>query len=278
MSLPLPDLGAPWWAPYAGVASRPFAQVAGGAPAHEALGAMPSPVELAAGPLRFVPGDSAPEGEAYEAFIARTAGVPTRHNMHDLFNGLAWLRHPHIKRRLNEMQAQHIASHGIGARRGPLRDALTVLDENGALLSAPHEIWQALLARDWRALFVAHRPLWARARLVVFGHALLEKLTIAPRKNLTAHVLVVPREMQEASADFDTSATQVAFTREWLAAKPFTPLPVMGIPGWSPENQNFSFYDDSEVFRPPPQDLKKKEQPARSCIPAQLEAGRPAPI
>jgi hypothetical protein len=35
-----------------------------------------------------------------------------------------------------------------------------------------------------------------------------------------------------------------------LAAKPFVPLPVLGVPLWWPENENFSFYDDSFVFRP----------------------------
>ena len=39
-------------------------------------------------------------------------------------------------------------------------------------------------------------------------------------------------------------------TPQRLAAKPFTPLPLMGIPGWDPGNLNFSFYDDSVVFRP----------------------------
>jgi hypothetical protein len=39
-------------------------------------------------------------------------------------------------------------------------------------------------------------------------------------------------------------------TAEALAAKPFTPLPVLGIPGWLAENENFFFYDDSVVFRP----------------------------
>jgi hypothetical protein len=39
------------------------------------------------------------------------------------------------------------------------------------------------------------------------------------------------------------------FTAESLAHKPFTPLPLMGIPGWCAGNLNFSFYDDSLVFR-----------------------------
>lgn len=249
MSLPLPGLGAPWWAPYAGVAPEPFARIAAGALAHEALAARPSPIDLAAGALRFVHGGSAPEGEAYEAFIARTGCVPTRNNLHDLFNGLAWLRFPRIKRRLNELQAAQIAREGVAQRRGPLRDALTLLDENGAFLHAPAELWDALIERDWRSLFIAHRALWQQASLVVFGHALLEKLTLAPRKNLTAHVLMLPPDL-DASADFETLASSPTLTEDWLRIKPFAPLPVMGIPGWRFENQNFSFYDDPQVFRP----------------------------
>jgi len=251
MSLPLPDLGAPWWAPHAGAAPAVFSLVAGGATAHEALDAMPRHARLAAGPLRFVSADSAPPaGEAYEAFIARTARVPTRHNLHDLFNGLAWLTYPRIKRRLNELQAAQIARDGIGSRRGPLRDALTLIDENGALLSAPPALWQALVARDWHALFVTQRALWQPARCVVFGHALLEKLAASPRKNLTAHVLLLPPGTDDASTDFDALADGPALSASWLIGKPFAPLPVMGIPGWCPGNENFSFYDDSEVFRP----------------------------
>ena len=30
----------------------------------------------------------------------------------------------------------------------------------------------------------------------------------------------------------------------------FTPLPLLGIPGWWPENGELSFYDDAQVFRP----------------------------
>jgi hypothetical protein len=50
-------------------------------------------------------------------------------------------------------------------------------------------------------------------------------------------------------AELDAALAE-AFTADRLAGKPFTPLPVLGVPGWWPENQNFSFYDDSLVFRP----------------------------
>src|SRR5688500_3640476 len=80
----------------------------------------------------FVEHAAPPAHEAYEAFIARTRCVPTRDNLHDLFNGLIWLSYPQTKRRLNELQAQHIAAQGTSGPRGALRDALTVFDENAA--------------------------------------------------------------------------------------------------------------------------------------------------
>jgi Protein of unknown function (DUF3025) len=196
-------------------------------------------------PVRFVAADALPQGEAYEAFIARTGSVPTRDNLHDHFNRLVWRRHPAIKQRLNELQAAEIAACGIGATRGALRDALTLFDENGALWpDAPPALAKALAARDWRALFVVHRALWQHHRFEVFGHALLEQLATAPRKGLTAHVLL---------------ADPLALTPAQWAHKPFLPLPVLGVPGWWPANEDPAFYEDKQVFRPAP--LKGKTKP-----------------
>ncbi|OYV01271.1 MAG: hypothetical protein CFE45_05600 [Burkholderiales bacterium PBB5] len=187
-------------------------------------------------PVHFVPQADLPAGESYEAFIHRTAQVPTRNNLHDAFNGLVWLAQPPLKRRLNALQAAAIADQGVGATRGPLRDALTLFDENGALLDAPAPLTDALRRRDWAALCVTHRALWAQARLTLVGHALLEKLATAPRKGLTAHVLL---------------ADPLALDAAGWAAKPFAPLPVLGVPGWWPANAQPGFYDDAAVFRPP---------------------------
>ena len=117
-------------------------------------------------PVVFVPQSALPEGTAYEQYIWDTRRVPTRDNLHDFFNGLVWLRFPHTKRRLNQLQAQAIAADGVQAVRGQLRDAITVFDENGALLQAPDALWDALRARDWQRLFIDLRPLWREARLV----------------------------------------------------------------------------------------------------------------
>lgn len=190
-----------------------------------------------------MPQSELPDGEAYEAFIHRTACVPTRDNLHDLLNGLIWLHWPALKAGLNAAHTEALArSGGVQAQRGPLRDALTVVDENAALLWAPPALCEALVARDWPRLFITLRPLWAQARLDLIGHALLEKLT-QPRKPICAHVLLMP--LDDGSAGFD-----LALDPRWLAGKPFVPMPVLGVPGWWAANEDENFYADAGVFRP----------------------------
>ncbi len=188
-----------------------------------------------------------PPGVAYEQFIFDTGTVPTRDNLHDFFNGLCWITFPQTKTKLNQLQAAEIARAGVQDVRGPVRDALTLFDENAALMVAPPAIWAALEARDWQHLFVGLRPLWAETRIVLFGHALLEKL-VSPRKAITAHMY--DARPPSASTDDLDAWVAASLSAEKLATKPFLPLPVLGVPGWWAENQNFSFYDDSFVFRP----------------------------
>ncbi len=196
----------------------------------------------------FVPQASLPSGEAYEAFVFRTAQVPTRNGLHDFFNGLCWLQFPATKQRLNQLQAAHIASHGVQPVRGPARDALTIFDENAAFLQCPDALWEALVVKDWRRLFAELRPLWAHSELVLFGHALLEKL-VTPRKSITAHVYRAQgADRSLASLDAWMAADLSA---EKLAAKPFAHLPVLGVPRWWQANAAAGFYDDPAVFRAP---------------------------
>ncbi len=198
-------------------------------------------------PVRFVSQSALPDNTAYEQFIFETGCVPTRDNLHDFFNGLCWLTFPHTKKRLNQLQAAQIAEAGIQPLRGPVRDALTVFDENAAFLSAPPPLWDALIARDWHRLFIELRPMWCEARLTLFGHALLEKL-VQPRKPITAHIY---RAQPAINSIADLDAWVAAdLSADKLAGKPFVPLPVLGVPGWWLENEALSFYDDVFVFRP----------------------------
>lgn len=235
------DWQVPWLAPYREVGEPLAQQVLTGVSCAAALNSDP------AMPVHFVSQSELPAGMAYEQFIFAHGGVPTRDGLHDFFNGLIWRHFPLAKRRLNQLQAEQIARDGVQAVRGPVRDALTVFDENAALLHAPDALWNALAARDWQRLFIDLRPLWAQARLVLFGHALLEKL-VYPRKAITAHVY-------RAGVAIDSIANLDAWLAHdldaaKLARKPFVPLPVLGVPGWWPANEAPGFYTDAQVFRP----------------------------
>lgn len=242
MTLPAVDWAQPWLAPY-----RAHGEAAAQAVAHRhaSVAAALQGIKPEAVP-DFVHQDALPAGQAYEAHIFQTRTVPTRDNLHDFFNGLVWLAFPQAKRRLNELQAAEIERMGVAAVRGPLRDALTLFDENGAVLDAPPALWRALVARDWHTLFVTQRELWAEARLLLFGHALLEKL-VTPRKPITAHVLLTHGATGPMA--FDDALLAESLDAERLEVKPFVPLPVMGVPGWCAGNSSASFYADPYVFR-----------------------------
>ena len=200
------------------------------------------------GAVEFVSQSELPNDIAYEAFIFSHKRIPTRDNLHDFLNGLCWLRFPQTKLRLNFLQAQEIASQGVSATRGSLRDALTLFDENVLLLQASDDLWHALQTRDWTKLFGELRDEWQSAHVVIFGHALLEKL-VAPYKSITAHVFRIASDIdaKDDQALDDWLATKLQ--PDYLATKPYLPLPVLGIPGWWPENEDLSFYSDTQVFR-----------------------------
>jgi Protein of unknown function (DUF3025) len=228
------DWQRPWFAPYCEVGAAVAREVAQGASLIEALNAQRA---------KHVPEFSAAQAqgaEAYEAFVARTSCVPTRDNLHDFFNALVWLRFPALKRAMNLAHAAEIERAGIVPTRGAARDGLTLLDENGLLLSAPADLTLALEQHDWRELFIRHRELWREARITIVGHALLEKL-LAPRKAITAHVwLCEPADCGPALAQAVAPPLGAAFST----------LPVLGIPGWWPANEDPAFYEDPAVFRP----------------------------
>ena len=227
----------PWLSPYLPMAR----QVLDAVSSPSVAAALTAAQDGINGPVRFVHHSALPAGEPYESFIARTACIPTRDNVHDLCNGLVWLTFPRTKRRLNTLQAQQILQLGTSGPRGALRDALTLFDENAAVLQAPAVLSEALRRRDWNMLFVEQRAQWRAARLVIFGHALLEKL-MHPRKGITAHVWL-PEQLTD-------TALASSLEPDRLAAKAFLPLPVLGVPGWWLANEEPAFYDDADVFRP----------------------------
>ena len=239
-SLQSVDWRQPWLEPWRDLGQSVAAQVQTGLELHQAL-------NLAAlAPVRFVEHDSLPRNQPYERYVHATGSCPTRAGLHDFFNGLCWIRFPRTKSRLNHLQAQAIALAAPGAARAAVRDGVTVFDENAALLEAPQPLWDALAAKDWQRLFGDLQPLWAQARLVLFGHALLEKL-VHPRKAITAHVYRTDARSDDL-VDLDAWVA-CSLSAATLACKPFVHLPILGVPAWWPANKGPGFYDDTDVFR-----------------------------
>jgi hypothetical protein len=225
-----------------------------GADLRDALNAHPavSSIRTSGGhPLRFIPQDALPAGVAYEAHIATTGEVPTRDNLHDVFNALIWLHWPRAKAALNTRQSRAITQDGIGAARGTVRDAATLFDENALIfLHSDDASERSLTGFDWRGLFVEGRGAWgASCAVLPFGHALLEKM-VTPYKAITAHawpVRVATLSVDRASLDATLADTLL---NTELTPRDFRPLPVMGIPGWCDANEDPGFYLDTIVFRP----------------------------
>lgn len=249
------DWSRPWFRPFAAAGTRLADALRDGADLREQLSRMAAELALrnARGlPLTFVAQADLAAGAAYEAHIHATGAVPTRDNLHDLFNALVWLYFPHAKRTLNALQAEVIAREGVQGGRGGLRDAATLFDENAVLfLTDDGALEDALRGFAWERLFVDAREAWGqRCTVVPFGHALLEKL-VRPYKSVTAHAWPLAGVLPEALDDTLAVSLRTAASQDALrGGRSFAPLPVMGIPGWCDENADPAFYTDTTVFRP----------------------------
>jgi hypothetical protein len=193
-------------------------------------------------PIEFVaPGaDRGP----YEIQVFETGRIATRpDNLHDWFNALAWFAFPRTKARINALHAAAIPREG--ARRGPLRDLLTVFDEGGVLVACKDDELAGLVRQfRWKDLFWERRSRVREAmRLAVIGHAALEK-ALEPWPGITCKALFLSPD-----TDLDEQATR------WLSQlqpssrpRELSPLPLFGYPGWA-DNERAEFYDDDRYFR-----------------------------
>ena len=207
-------------------------------------------------PLRFV---APPEdGLNYELRIRDVGAVATRAgNTHDFLNAKAWLDFPQTKAALNRRHCGELEKQP-GTQRSRLRDALTLFDESGMLVLCADPALALLLRNfQWKELFWKQRAALGRSMcFLVFGHALAEKL-LAPYKGITARALILDADAALLAAD---GVRQLAFAdaqaAAWLArpaalasTRELAPLPVLGIPGRTTDNENPAYYEDIVQFR-----------------------------
>jgi hypothetical protein len=158
------------------------------------------------------------------------------------------------------LQSAQIALSGVGKSRGPARDGATIFDENSALLvvrdsDQGRALVEALRAHRWHeALYQRRAQFGVDAQTWLFGHALMEKL-VAPRKAITAHTWVLMAGADYFALDSDAQRAWIdqhvadALAADGLSTASFTPLQVLGVPGWW-DGQDAAFYADASVFRP----------------------------
>ena len=204
-------------------------------------------------PLHFKAQSSACGQRQYEAQIYEHGVIPTRaDHWHDIFNACIWLTYPKTKAALNAIHANQPHDTSVRTRAG---DTATLFDESGAILIGPDpRLARWLQDHEWQRAFVEYRHLWRNHRLLVVGHAVLEKLA-APYPGMIAKVIYQPWPDTDGTLDAPPAHLDQTMAARWLAqefAQPaqLFPLPVLGIPGADPGNESPRFYDNTEVFRP----------------------------
>ena len=235
--------------------------LAGGTPDLLQLNAMARERGLVTGDgvaLRFVESFGGTDGYEERAFLA--GEIATRPgNRHDLFNALVWLALPLTKAALNRRHHAALtdARRDGRAERGALRDALTQFDECGVVVAGCcPELWSALCLHRWRDVFVDRREKLLRtARFLVFGHASHDALA-APFVGLCGKALFV--DVDEAWLNLPDQAALAAldarlavlFDTRGFSPRDWQPLPLLGIPGATVDNEQPDYYDDTRQFRP----------------------------
>jgi len=188
----------------------------------------------------------------YEQRIAERGEIATReNNWHDLFNALARLRHPALKRALNARQVAEIAHMGP-KQRSRAQYALTHFDEAGVIVTlrdpALLPLWDA---HDWHGLFWRERAAWldGRIRVELFGHALLEH-ALTPAQLLVGKALVMAGSDASPVEAIDACARAISAGEVLCDPLELRPLPLAGVAGWHAGNECEAFFVEAPCFLP----------------------------
>lgn len=214
--------------------------------------------------LSFVPQEYGKlEFEAqYEPRCYLKGEVPTRtDNWHDLLNALVWLTFPKAKAAINGRHYAALTQAALpegSSERGATRDAITLLDESGVIVPyADDGLAELLRGFQWKELFWHQREqLEANLGFYIFGHGLYEK-ALNPYVGMTGQGLLLPVEeafftwslerrlahLDEQLAAYLSNAENACSTRE------LSPVPLLGIPGWSADNEVATYYENTDYFR-----------------------------
>ena len=192
--------------------------------------------------------------EQYEPRVYLKGELQTRlENWHDFFNALVWLRFPQTKAILNELHYFSSLQRDDKTNRSKLENAITLFDECGAIvISGDESLLQMIRDHQWQALFVEQRNRFDKdIKCYVFGHAMYEK-ALNPYLGMTTNTLLIhsPDLLTADMVDIDRYVANYWKQSLIQSAKELKPFPVLGIPGWFADNEQPSFYENTDYFRP----------------------------
>lgn len=178
-------------------------------------------------------------------------------NWHDLFNALVWLTFPLAKAAINAGHCRAMSDESPERGRGAVRDALTLLDENGVIVvSDDPSLLDLLRGFAWKELFWHRRlDVIAHMRFYPFGHGLCAQ-ALRPFIGLTGKAVLfdVDQEFMPASIGAQLYALDERLAKlvvsELDHPRQLAPLPLLGIPGYTQDNEQESYYEDQDYFRP----------------------------
>jgi hypothetical protein len=231
-----------------------FEPVSVGLALHEELGRLPTHDELnttlCVKNIRFVAQEQKDDifENGYEPRIFLKGEVQTRENSwHDFFNALVWHAFPQTKRMINALQYENQRSRYPNKDRLPAENMLTLFDENGAVVLSQNDMLLELIREhQWHELFWRRREEVKRdLRIVIIGHGLYEKC-LSPYVGMIAQALLLPARNERS---IDTYVSEFLMSHKALTTDLLSPLPILGIPGWWPDNNNENFYANKNYFR-----------------------------
>ncbi|MCU7938895.1 MAG: DUF3025 domain-containing protein [gamma proteobacterium symbiont of Bathyaustriella thionipta] len=209
----------------------------------------------------------------YEERVYKKGIVSTREqNWHDLFNAFIWLLFPKTKVLLNDLHMQELKKQP-GKKRTPARDAITHIDESGIIIaSSDTTLLDSLKNHQWQEVFVHSRGLWLTEGLTddlqkasqdsqqmgafVFGHGMYEK-AFKPFVGFTGKAYCIEVDQNFYRHDKMTQyrvldqllCDDIKHKNALCDSSSLSPLPILGIPGWSKDNESAEFYDNKHYFR-----------------------------
>jgi hypothetical protein len=187
--------------------------------------------------------------DGYEPRIYLQGEVQTRdQSWHDFFNALVWQQFPQSKKIINQLHYQLQKQRYPDKRRLQAENMLTLFDENGALVISenPH-LLELIRQQRWHELFWRQRDaVRQQLKVIIFGHGLYEKL-LQPYIGITAKALLFNH--QDVKSLDALLEKFIAENNEGLEPKMLSPLPILGVPDWWPENEMECFYANKAYFR-----------------------------